>query len=127
MPELSPQAQAVWEAFNEDEAGVFVDYGQKLAAALRAAVDEVISSVPPPCKDFDEYAQGFLAAHVKYRGQLLEITAELEVQTEPQISEEENERRFREALRIIQNTTSEELTELMGEEFLEEFRRASQH
>jgi hypothetical protein len=37
MPELSPQAQAVWEAFNEDEAGVFVDYGEKIAAALRAA------------------------------------------------------------------------------------------
>jgi len=36
MPELSPAAQAVWEAFNEDEAGVFVDYGEKLAAALRA-------------------------------------------------------------------------------------------
>jgi hypothetical protein len=33
---LSPAAQAVWEAFNEDEAGVFVDYGDKLAAALRA-------------------------------------------------------------------------------------------
>jgi hypothetical protein len=37
MSELSPAAQAVWEAFNEDEAGVFVDYGEKLAAALRAA------------------------------------------------------------------------------------------
>jgi hypothetical protein len=37
MSKLSPQAQAVWEAFNEDEAGVFVDYGEKIAAALRAA------------------------------------------------------------------------------------------
>ena len=37
MSELSPAAQAVWEAFNEDEAGVFVDYGEKLSAALRAA------------------------------------------------------------------------------------------
>jgi hypothetical protein len=33
---LSPAALAVWEAFNQDEAGVFVDYGDKLAAALRA-------------------------------------------------------------------------------------------
>ena len=33
---LSPAAQAVLDAFNEDEAGVFVDYGDKLAAALRA-------------------------------------------------------------------------------------------
>ena len=37
MNDLSPAAQAIWEAFNEDEAGVFVDYGDKLAAALRAA------------------------------------------------------------------------------------------
>lgn len=27
MADLSPAAQAVWEAFNEDEAGIFVDYG----------------------------------------------------------------------------------------------------
>ena len=36
---LSPAANAVWEAFNQDEAGVFVDYGDKLAAALRAAAE----------------------------------------------------------------------------------------
>ena len=36
MSRLSPAAQAIWDAFNEDEAGVFVDYGDKLAAALRA-------------------------------------------------------------------------------------------
>jgi hypothetical protein len=41
MTTLSPAAQAVWEAFNEDEAGVFVDYGDKLAVALRAAVDQL--------------------------------------------------------------------------------------
>ena len=34
---LSPAAQAIWDAFNEDEAGVFVDYGDKLAAALYRA------------------------------------------------------------------------------------------
>ncbi len=33
---LSPAAQAIWEAFNQDEPGVFVDYGDCLAAALRA-------------------------------------------------------------------------------------------
>ncbi len=37
MTNLSPAAQAIWEAFNKDEAGVFVDYGDKLAAALKAA------------------------------------------------------------------------------------------
>ena len=40
MTKLSPAALAVWEAFNQDEAGVFVDYGDKLAAALRAAADQ---------------------------------------------------------------------------------------
>lgn len=78
MSELSPATQAIWEAFNEDEAGVFVDYGQKLAAALRAVADEVIPSTPPPCEDYDEYAQGFLAAHVRYRSQILVIADELE-------------------------------------------------
>lgn len=38
---LSPAANAVWEAFNQDEAGVFVDYGDKLAAALRAVVEHL--------------------------------------------------------------------------------------
>ena len=37
MTNLSPAAQAIWEAFNKDEAGVLVDYGDKLAAALKAA------------------------------------------------------------------------------------------
>jgi hypothetical protein len=38
---ISPAALAIWEAFNEEEAGVFVDYGDKLAAALRAAADQL--------------------------------------------------------------------------------------
>ena len=61
MTDLSPAAQAVLDAANDafDRAGTT---GQGLAAALRAAADQVISSVPPPCEDFDEYAQGFLAA-----------------------------------------------------------------
>ena len=40
MNNLSPAAQAVWDAFNEEEAGVFVDYGQKLAAALEALANQ---------------------------------------------------------------------------------------
>ena len=38
LSKLSPLATAVWEAFNQDEAGVLVDDGNKLAAALRALV-----------------------------------------------------------------------------------------
>ncbi len=41
MSELSPSALAVWEAFNEDVPGVFIDYGDCLAAALRAAADQI--------------------------------------------------------------------------------------
>jgi len=48
--------------------------------------------------------------------------------TEPreQISEEENDERFRECMNIIKNLKPGELTELMGEDFMEEFRRVSQ-
>ena len=49
---LSPAANAVWEAFNEDEAGVFVDYGDKLAAALRAATDQVVPLTSKPNDTF---------------------------------------------------------------------------
>lgn len=42
------------------------------------------------------------------------------------ITEDENDRRFREALQLIENVTREQLVDMMGEEFLEEFRRVSQ-
>ena len=44
-----------------------------------------------------------------------------------EITPEENERRFRESLRLINSVTHEQLVELMGEEFLEEYRRVAQH
>ena len=74
---LSPAAQAVLDAANKayEQAGTVA---QGSAATLRAAADQVISSVPPPCADFDEHAKGFLAAHVKYRRDLLAIATELE-------------------------------------------------
>jgi hypothetical protein len=74
MTNLSPAAQAILDAYQ------FAPIEDHLTAAavLRAAADQVISPLPPPCEDFDEYAQGFLAAHVKYRAELLAIAAELE-------------------------------------------------
>lgn len=74
MTKLSPAAQAVMDAFMKAPC----DNELSVAAALRAAADQVISPVPPPCSDFDEHAQGFLAAHLKYRRELLSIAAELE-------------------------------------------------
>jgi hypothetical protein len=44
-----------------------------------------------------------------------------------EITAEENERRFRESLCLINNVTHEQLVELMGEEFLEEYRRVARH
>ena len=82
MSELSPAAQAVLDALCMEE----LNGPQQImarahaAAALRATADEVISSVPPPCEDYDEYAQGFLAAHIKHRKQILAIAEELEAQ-----------------------------------------------
>ena len=75
---LSPAAQAVWEAFNQDEAGVFVDYGDKLAAALRAAADQAQANVyhSTPSTDWGKgwkegvhnVAQGFRAIAAELEG-----------------------------------------------------------
>ena len=43
-----------------------------------------------------------------------------------QISEEENERRFKECMKWINNLEPGEIREIMGREFMEEFRRVSQ-
>lgn len=43
-----------------------------------------------------------------------------------QISEEENERRFKECMEMISNLKPGEIEEMMGREFTEEFRRVSQ-
>jgi hypothetical protein len=48
MTDLSPAALAVWEAFNQEEPGVLVDYGDCLAAALRAAADQVVPHEKAP-------------------------------------------------------------------------------
>ena len=69
-------ALTIWDRF----CSIVEDHGPPrlaLAAALEAAANRVISPVLPPCEDFDEYAHGFLAAHVKYRAELLAIAAEL--------------------------------------------------
>ena len=39
---LSQTAEEIWGAFNEEEAGVFVDYGNKLAAALRVLAPKML-------------------------------------------------------------------------------------
>lgn len=39
------------------------------------------------------------------------------------VTDEENEKRFRECLYLIHNITREELIELLGEEFLKNYKR----
>jgi hypothetical protein len=46
-------------------------------------------------------------------------------QGEPLDAKDENDRRFKKCLEIIRNVTREELVQLMGEDFLEEFKRVS--
>jgi len=75
MTDLSPAAQAIKDHFL---ANVPIGLEQGLAASLRAAADQVISLVLPPGKHFDVYAQGFRAARVKYRSELLALAAELD-------------------------------------------------
>lgn len=80
MTDLSPAALAVWEAFNSEEPGVFVDYGDCLAAALRVAADQVVPEemdLPPIAPNL-----GFFRQHERRltRRQLLAIAAELEGQ-----------------------------------------------
>ena len=72
---LSPAANAIWEAFNQDRPGVFVDYGDCLAAALRAAADQVVPREPAkdPLWASDAYRQ-----RADTRAYLLAIATELE-------------------------------------------------
>ena len=79
MTELSPAAQAVWDAYETADCDPYETDPRRasLSDAFSALADEVISKVSPPCEDFDEYAQGFLSAHVKYRSEILAIAAEL--------------------------------------------------
>jgi len=53
-------------------------YSRYAAAVLRIAVEEVISNEWPTIEDYNEYDQGFAAAHINYRNKLLDIVNELE-------------------------------------------------
>ena len=81
MSELSPQAQAVDDAFWKPIYNKWNIYDMRraqLAAALRAAADQVLPKEWPTIEDYNEYEQGFAAAHIKHRNQILAIADELE-------------------------------------------------
>lgn len=77
MTELSPAARVVYNAVLEI-CSAPVD--KIAAAALRAAADQVVPDKCPPIEDFNEFDQGYAAAHITHRADLLAIAAELEDQ-----------------------------------------------
>ncbi len=80
MSELSRQAQEVFWAFNRAASGKPEEwhYLPAIAAALRAVADQVVPKEWPTIEDYNEYEQGFAAAHIKHRNQFLAIADELE-------------------------------------------------
>ena len=77
MSELSSAAQAVLDA-SEDDCIHPTDLHKIVAAALRAAADQVMPNEWPTIEDYNEYDQGFNFARITYRNELLAIAAELE-------------------------------------------------
>jgi len=76
VAELSPAAQEIWDAFNEaaERVGTFEDYGDALAAAFRAAADQVASPIPDDC------TADVFNRQLKIRSELLALATELEAQ-----------------------------------------------
>lgn len=78
MADLSPAAQATWEAFNDvaERVGVFEDYGDAIAAAIRAAAEQCIAI--PGHQPTSEWLAGYQAARRSTYEQLHKLAAELE-------------------------------------------------
>ena len=85
---LSPAAQAIWDAFNAtaERVGTFEDYGDALAAALRAAADQVVPGdeepIEPPGYGIGCGPPGYLADWTQWRirRKFLALATELEAQ-----------------------------------------------
>jgi hypothetical protein len=81
MTELSPAAQAVWDAaWSDTEVRCGDIEGTRklqIAAALRAAADQVVPKTPPP-KFAAHYEEGIWDGKDDARDELLAIAAELD-------------------------------------------------
>jgi hypothetical protein len=83
VADLSPAAQAIWDAFNAtaERVGTFEDYGDALAAALRAAADQVVPERDEPVYGECDYEVCDVVIHLdqqRIRRQLLTLATELE-------------------------------------------------
>jgi hypothetical protein len=84
MADLSPAAQAVKDAvlalYSDEKVHKFgwqLD-APTVAAALRAAANQVVPDKCPPIEDFNEFDQGYAVAHLTHRQALLAIADELD-------------------------------------------------
>ncbi len=89
MADLSPQAQAVLDAFMDspvDAGNYYATRSRQIAAALRAAADQVVpEQAEPPCGESEPWPQSYqLMADSKWeqrqqtRAELLAMAAKLE-------------------------------------------------
>ena len=74
MTNLSPAAAVMIAYWKGQESSQQLG----VAAALRAAADQVVPDKCPPIEDFNEFDQGYAVAHITHRQTLLAIAAELE-------------------------------------------------
>ena len=136
MTNLSHSAQAVIDAYctEADRLDREVSHEEMLAAALRTAADQTENV--HPVRPSTEWGEGWLEGVQDVVAGFRRIADELEgvgdgktiqnPSTQEQISEEENERRFKECMKWLNNLKPGEIREMMGPEFMEEFRRVSQ-
>ena len=73
------------------------------------------------CRELVLYKRSNVQVSLQDDGRTLKIFSEQE-----QVSEEENERRFKVYMEWLNNLKPGEIEEMMGPEFMEEFRRVSQ-
>lgn len=113
--DISRPAQEILDAYDNTSEHSIAER-KALAAALRMLMNQ-----------HQEYADDGCGRFIVYCYDIWSVVDELERSCEEEeVTEEENERRFKECMEFIKNITHEKITELMGEEFLEEFRRVSQ-
>ena len=85
---------------------------------------DLIKRLAESLQEFIDYEP---VGYVEFEQDLIDDAREFLKNTEPpeQISEEENDRRLKSCLESIRNLTHKDLVDLMGEDFLKEFRRVS--
>lgn len=85
---------------------------------------DLIKRLAESLQEFIDYEP---VGYVEFEQDLIDDAREFLKNTEPpeQISEEENDRRLKSCLESIRNLTHKDVVDLMGEDFLKEFRRVS--